>query len=436
MPVDVLRTVSASIPIANRDPFVNSAIAVGQYKPAEVPRIGLKRLLTLFLLVLPNECGTRCSDDAVGLELLRDRRTAPSRPVQRARRAQGAPLATYEKTRPAKEGKKTNLLEQQREDPHRGAARRAPSNDSSNGSGRTLRGLRMTSEFDVALNAVAVQLNGASLATIRSAPQVLYAEYQGLSAPQRTTTRTFDLSMPFRRGNWRRARSAPATASRSRSSTPASTYGIPASATPGCPEGNLHRTTSSSTAARTTKSSMQRPSTTSSQNPASARPTRTVTARTSPAPLPATRARPRRSTTVERARRYPSRPSGRHPGAILGNFNVFPGTLASARSGGHPERLAACVSSWVRRRQHEPGQQIQRRARPPLAGRRPVRPRRNGWRNRRRQYRPGRRKQMRMRGFAPRAITAGASSVGRFVGAPVATSRRGRLRSSIEQPRL
>ena len=41
----------------------------------------------------------------------------------------------------------------------------------------------MTGEFDIALNAVAVQLNGTSLDTLRSGPQVLSAEYEGLYYP-------------------------------------------------------------------------------------------------------------------------------------------------------------------------------------------------------------------------------------------------------------
>ena len=39
---------------------------------------------------------------------------------------------------------------------------------------------KVTGEYDLSLNAVAVQLNGTSLATIAGAPQVQYAEYQGL----------------------------------------------------------------------------------------------------------------------------------------------------------------------------------------------------------------------------------------------------------------
>src|SRR5581483_8557080 len=42
---------------------------------------------------------------------------------------------------------------------------------------------RVTGEFDISLNAVAVQLNGTSLDVIRRAPQVVRAEYEGLYYP-------------------------------------------------------------------------------------------------------------------------------------------------------------------------------------------------------------------------------------------------------------
>jgi minor extracellular serine protease Vpr len=42
---------------------------------------------------------------------------------------------------------------------------------------------RVTKEFDVSLNAVAVELNGATLEQIAAAPQVRHAEYQGLYRP-------------------------------------------------------------------------------------------------------------------------------------------------------------------------------------------------------------------------------------------------------------
>lgn len=43
---------------------------------------------------------------------------------------------------------------------------------------------KVTKEFDVALNAVGVQLNGTSIDTLRSAPGVTYAELQGVFTPQ------------------------------------------------------------------------------------------------------------------------------------------------------------------------------------------------------------------------------------------------------------
>src|SRR5919198_522742 len=42
---------------------------------------------------------------------------------------------------------------------------------------------RLTGEFDISLNAVAVELNGATLEQVAAAPQVRYAEYQGLYRP-------------------------------------------------------------------------------------------------------------------------------------------------------------------------------------------------------------------------------------------------------------
>ncbi len=42
---------------------------------------------------------------------------------------------------------------------------------------------KVTGEFDVSLNAIALKLNGESLATIAAAPQVLRAEYQGIYRP-------------------------------------------------------------------------------------------------------------------------------------------------------------------------------------------------------------------------------------------------------------
>lgn len=92
----------------------------------------------------------------------------------------GAPLATYEKTKPAK-GKKIDFSSN--------AVRsyRAQLNQVRNDFKRWLRqnakAANVTGEFDVALNAVAVQLNGTALGTIASAPMVQRVEYQGLYTP-------------------------------------------------------------------------------------------------------------------------------------------------------------------------------------------------------------------------------------------------------------
>ncbi len=92
----------------------------------------------------------------------------------------GAPLATYEKTHPA-QGKKidfsSNTVKSYR------AQLSALRNDFKQWLRTNAPAAKVTGEFDIALNAVAVQLNGTSLDTLRSGPQVLSAEYEGLYYP-------------------------------------------------------------------------------------------------------------------------------------------------------------------------------------------------------------------------------------------------------------
>jgi minor extracellular serine protease Vpr len=45
---------------------------------------------------------------------------------------------------------------------------------------------RVTGEYDISLNAVAVELNGTNLSTLTSAPQVMYAEYETVYSPNAT----------------------------------------------------------------------------------------------------------------------------------------------------------------------------------------------------------------------------------------------------------
>ncbi|HEU0295929.1 MAG TPA: S8 family serine peptidase [Anaerolineales bacterium] len=92
----------------------------------------------------------------------------------------GDPLATYVKTKPP-EGKKidfdSNTVKSYR------AQLSALRNEFKSWLRQNARNARVTGEFDLALNAVSVKLNGTSLSTLASAPMVLRAEYQGLYYP-------------------------------------------------------------------------------------------------------------------------------------------------------------------------------------------------------------------------------------------------------------
>lgn len=92
----------------------------------------------------------------------------------------GDPLSTYAKTRPAP-GKKIDF------DASTVKAYRAQLAALRNQFKQWLRAnapkAKVTGEFDIALNAVALQLNGESLSTIAAAPMVQRAEYEGLYYP-------------------------------------------------------------------------------------------------------------------------------------------------------------------------------------------------------------------------------------------------------------
>jgi len=92
----------------------------------------------------------------------------------------GAPLATAERTKPAK-GKKIDFSSQTVR------SYRAQLNQLRNEFKRWLRdnaaNARVNGEFDISLNAVSVELNGTSLATIAAAPMVEAAQLQGLYRP-------------------------------------------------------------------------------------------------------------------------------------------------------------------------------------------------------------------------------------------------------------
>jgi subtilisin family serine protease len=92
----------------------------------------------------------------------------------------GDPLATYAKTKPAK-GKKidfsSNTVKSYR------AQLSALRNDYKAWLRANVPQAKVTGEFDISLNAVAVQLNGATLQQVSATPMVRSAQYQGLYYP-------------------------------------------------------------------------------------------------------------------------------------------------------------------------------------------------------------------------------------------------------------
>ncbi len=92
----------------------------------------------------------------------------------------GAPLTTSAKTKPAA-GKKVDLSSATTKTYR--AQLSALRNDFKKWLSTNAPKARVTGNFDISLNAVAVKLNGASLATLRTAPQVSRAEYEGLYYP-------------------------------------------------------------------------------------------------------------------------------------------------------------------------------------------------------------------------------------------------------------
>jgi len=95
----------------------------------------------------------------------------------------GDPLATYVKTKPA-HGKKvdfsSNTVKSYR------AQLSALRNDFKQWLRANAPKAKVTGEFDISLNAVAVKLNGESLSKIAAAPQAMRAQYQGLYYPSAT----------------------------------------------------------------------------------------------------------------------------------------------------------------------------------------------------------------------------------------------------------
>jgi len=93
----------------------------------------------------------------------------------------GAPLSTYEKTKPP-QGKKIDFSSSTVKSYR--AQLSALRNDFKQWLKKNAPAAKVTGEFDLALNAVGVELNGTLLATIAAAPMVQQAQYQSVYTPQ------------------------------------------------------------------------------------------------------------------------------------------------------------------------------------------------------------------------------------------------------------
>jgi minor extracellular serine protease Vpr len=120
-----------------------------------------------------------------------------SRPTQDTSSAlvllNGDPLSTYAKTKPP-QGKKidfnSNTVKSYR------AQLSALRNDYKAWLRANVPGAKVTGEFDIALNAVSVQLNGATLGQVAATPMVKTAQYQGLYYPNATDPDVALISAP------------------------------------------------------------------------------------------------------------------------------------------------------------------------------------------------------------------------------------------------
>ena len=95
-------------------------------------------------------------------------------------RLNGDPLSVNPRTKPAP-GKKVDYSSETTKSER--ARLSALRNDFKSWLRRNAAAAKVTGEYDLAVNAVAVQLNGTSLATLRTAPQVVSAEYESVFRP-------------------------------------------------------------------------------------------------------------------------------------------------------------------------------------------------------------------------------------------------------------
>ena len=121
----------------------------------------------------------------------------------------GEPLATSAKTKPAQGKKvdfKSNAVKSYR------AQLSALRNDYKAWLHANVPKAKITGQFDISLNAVAVQLNGASLGQVAASPLVKRAEYQGLYRPNPASTADPDLTLIRAPDAWTAGGGTPANA--------------------------------------------------------------------------------------------------------------------------------------------------------------------------------------------------------------------------------
>ncbi|HSH89256.1 MAG TPA: S8 family serine peptidase [Ramlibacter sp.] len=126
-----------------------------------------------------------------------------NRPVQDTSMAlvqlKGEPLSTNVKTKPAK-GKKIDFNNSVTKSYR--AQLSALRNDYKAWLRKNVPGAKVTGEFDISLNAVAVQLNGASLAQVSATPMVATAQYQGIFYPNVVSSADPDLALISATNAW------------------------------------------------------------------------------------------------------------------------------------------------------------------------------------------------------------------------------------------
>jgi len=111
----------------------------------------------------------------------------------------GEPLSTYVKTKPA-HGKKIDFTNSTVKSYR--AQLSALRNQFKQWLQANAPKAKITGSWDLSLNAVAVQLNGTTLATLQSAPQVKHAEYQGVYYPNSATGTDPDLALISAKAAW------------------------------------------------------------------------------------------------------------------------------------------------------------------------------------------------------------------------------------------